>query len=553
MTLAGRLILSTTLLTLLTTTLLAVGVRSAWRSAEERRFVEQFQAATRELQTELRAQTDELKEALKARCQAEPSVGSALVGLKAGDLEERRLGLRVQVAALMKLVRADELVMIASNGDVLGAGHAPALVGQRSDEWRKLTLELNNQGALRKGTQPLSIHAACLHRDRENKSLWVGLYAARHLDPLLQTVAARYTLRLSIGKAEATADSLVESATVDGLLGLPLTATQSREPLRLAMSELDGTILLIALGTLAAAFGVAYLLSRGIARPLEELSLQVRGMEASEPKPVVARGSRELVNLATTFNQMLADLAASRKRLAKAERLAAQREIARRVAHEIKNPLSPIRAAIETLRRLRARNDPRFGDYFDEATQTVLEEVKRISTIVTEFTQFARLPEPRFTHLDLGATLTHILLLHRTDDVTVHTDLGANVAVSADRDQMIQVFTNLLKNAQEAARMNPTPEIWVTLKRQDRSAILSVRDNGPGLSPEVEARLFEPYVTSKPDGTGLGLAIAERIVQEHRGDILHVRPEGGGAQFVVKIPLADESPTAREASASTDP
>lgn len=548
MTLAGKLILSTTLLTLLTTALLGLGVRQAWRNSEERRFVEQFQTATRELQAELHSQTEELHLALKARCVAEPSVESGLIGLKAGDLEDRRLGLSVQVAALTKSVRADELVLVASNAEVLGAGHAPELVGQRSEALRALILALKDHGELRKTTSPPSIHASCVRRDRSRLALWVGLYGVRHLDRILKDVGTRHALDLAFGAATPSASDLVQSEVLEGLGGIPVTASQSRRPLLLAVSELDATVLIIAAVTLLLASGMAYLLSRGIARPIEELSEQARRIAVTDPKPVVARGSRELQDLAHAFNQTLSDLAQSRTQLLKAERIAAQREIARRVAHEIKNPLSPIRAAIETLRRLRSRADPAFDDYFDEATRTVLSEVARISKIVNEFTEFARLPEPQPRDVDLELVLTDLLTLHRAEGTTIHADLKPGVCVHADRDQLIQVLTNLIKNAQEAAHASEAPEIWVSLRQLSATAELSVRDNGPGLAPEVEARLFEPYVTSKPDGTGLGLAIAERIVSEHGGKIRHQRPKGGGAEFIVELPLKLKSDGSREAS-----
>src|SRR6185436_18415212 len=119
-----------------------------------------------------------------------------------------------------------------------------------------------------------------------------------------------------------------------------------------------------------------------------------------------------LEQLAEAFNQTISDLTAMRKRLAATERIAARREIARRVAHEIKNPLAPIRAAVETLCRLRVRNDPAFDEYFDEATRTVLDEVARISNIVSEFTRFARLPPPNPAPMDLGEAAKKVVNLH---------------------------------------------------------------------------------------------------------------------------------------------
>src|SRR6185369_3983859 len=157
-------------------------------------------------------------------------------------------------------------------------------------------------------------------------------------------------------------------------------------------------------------------------------------------------GGRELEELAAAFNQTIADLVALRKRLAATERIAARREIARRVAHEIKNPLAPIRAAVETLRRLRARNDPAFDEYFDEATRTVLDEVHRISNIVTEFTRFARLPAPNPQDVDVEEMVRHVVQLHKADDGKgrVSYEMARRpLTIRADRDQLVQVLTNL--------------------------------------------------------------------------------------------------------------
>src|SRR5207248_9015248 len=139
------------------------------------------------------------------------------------------------------------------------------------------------------------------------------------------------------------------------------------------------------------------------AEPIVSLAEQARRVVIGDPVPIEGRGGRELEQLAQSFNRTIADLAALRKRLAATERIAARREIARQVAHEIKNPLAPIRAAVETLRRLRARSDPAFDDYFDEATRTVLDEVYRITKIVSEFTEFARLPAPQPAAVKLDA------------------------------------------------------------------------------------------------------------------------------------------------------
>ena len=237
-----------------------------------------------------------------------------------------------------------------------------------------------------------------------------------------------------------------------------------------------------------------------------------------------------------------------RQRLAVSERISAQREVARQIAHEIKNPLAPIRAAMETLRRLRARDDPAFDEYFEEATATVLEEVHRIANIVTEFTKFARLPAPNAEPLDLVAVAKGVVTLHaRSTEATgpqgprveLVSDPGLPM-VRADKDQIVQVLTNLVQNGLDAASaVRPDPRVLVTVGPLEKERVrVVVRDNGPGVSDEMMPRLFTPYATTKEKGTGLGLAIVQRIVFEHGGDISYRKPMKGGAVFEIWLPVA---------------
>jgi two-component system, NtrC family, nitrogen regulation sensor histidine kinase NtrY len=217
--------------------------------------------------------------------------------------------------------------------------------------------------------------------------------------------------------------------------------------------------------------------------------------------------------------------------------------VARRVAHEVKNPLAPIRAAVETLRRLRARGDPAFDEYFDEATRTVLDEVHRISNIVTEFTRFTRLPAPRPQPLDLEEVVRHVLGLQQNSAGSVrleHEVKGAIPVVRADRDQLVQVLVNLVQNAIEAVAGSPSGKVAVRLEARRPGLVdISVHDNGPGVSAEIAARLFEPYATTKAEGTGLGLAIAQRIAVEHDGELSYLGTElvGQGAVFRLVLPI----------------
>jgi signal transduction histidine kinase len=542
-TLAQRLLLAIGALSLATIIALGFGVREAWHRSEEQRFRDQFAQALEPLGRELADELEGLPLLTEPLCRHDPLVDSALLGLEAGDLDQRRLGISVRVPELAQALRLDELYVVSSNGEILGSHRAgsisqgPALVRY---------LEHASKAGVRNAA-PLAIEYGCVHRSREHQSLWVGVYSARHLEPLLAKIGAAYNVSLSFETLDASDQRMVSVLDLPELGHKKISAFRSRVPLLSALQDLDVTISLIGVGTLVAALVVSLLLSKSLSRPLVELAREAGAVAHGEPKPVAVRGAAEIRAFAESFNRAIADLTALRKRLASTERIAARREIARRVAHEIKNPLAPIRAAVETLRRLRARQDPAFDEYFDEATRTVLDEVQRITRIVSEFTEFARLPAPNPAPLDVVETLRAQAALHESSGTPIAFSSSPCPALNADRDQLVQLFSNLLQNAQYAAesrsaRDGLAPQVTVHVRPAGADKIcVVVSDNGPGLAPEMRARLFEPYATNKPGGTGLGLAIAQRIVVEHGGEIAYSESPGGGATFTVELPVSGPS------------
>ncbi len=525
--------LAAALLVITTTGALGFAVRDAWRRAEEAGFVTRASSAAQQLEKDLANEVRRLPALVQPLCEHDPLVDSTLVDMRTGRLDrERRLSLSLRVPELMKALGLDELVLVTGDGEVLGAGE-PGKVGSRDPALAARLRDPPGTPRLRATRERLAIEAFCL---REDRGASVGLYAARHLDSLLQQASARFELDLSVGSAQPRAETMSATVTVHELGDLKVTATQSRMPLNLALRRLDATVLLLGVATLAGALLVAALLARGLALPIVRLASEAERAVHAEPRPVQARGGRELKQLADSFNRAILELAAMRKRLAATERISARREIARQVAHEIKNPLAPIRAAVETLRRLHARNDSRFDDYFDEATRTVLDEVNRITTIVQEFTRFARLPAPEPTSCDLAALAKRVVGLHLSTCPGLVLEAPDRLDVVADPDQLVQVLTNLVQNAIDAVSDRNEPRVAVQLTKTGDKVEVSVTDNGHGIPPEMEERLFEPYATTKTHGTGLGLAIVERIVVEHGGEIRHERSSSGGARFVILLP-----------------
>lgn len=537
MTLAQRLLLATALLTITSTATVGYGVREAWRQSEERRFQSEFRAALEPLRREFERQFRGLPLLLAPICAHDPLVDSALVGLAAGDLEARRLVLSLRVPELAKALGVDELWLVSQTGQVIGA-HQHGLVGQTNPGIARSIESFGGRASLR-SEPPRAALAGCQKKDPQNPGLWVGLMAARHLAPVLASIGGAYGMELSLDTPPPDASAMVYRIEAPELgQGFAITAKRSRLPLTDALRELDSTILIIGGFTIALALVAAYLLSRGLARPMVELARQAQEVMHGEPRPIVARGPREIEESAAAFNRAIEDLIALRKRLAATERIAAWREIARRVAHEIKNPLAPIRAAIETLRRLRAREDPAFDEYFDEATRTALGEVNRINRIVTEFTEFARLPAPSPARVDLVELARQVVALHANLGVTVELGFTQSTEVLADRDQIVQVLTNLLQNALDAVQKSPGGRVLVDVRPNGSGRVrLSVSDNGPGLPPEMRERLFLPYATTKASGTGLGLAIAQRLVLEHGGEIGYRDNSPSGAIFFFDLPV----------------
>ncbi len=290
----------------------------------------------------------------------------------------------------------------------------------------------------------------------------------------------------------------------------------------------------------AAALLGGHLLARRITRPVEALREAALRVAAGDLRArVETRASGEVGDLVRAFNGMTADLAQSRERAASAERVAAWREVARRLAHEVKNPLTPSAMSVETLREALEQRRPDFEEIFREGTAAIQEEVRRLKRIVDEFSRFARLPPPEPSPVPADELLGALLALYPAPPPGVRLErevAGGLPAVSVDRDQMLQVLLNLVRNATEAMPRGGT--LRLAARREGAEVLVSVSDTGPGIPPADLPRVFEPYFTTKEGGTGLGLAIAERIVSEHGGRIEVASGPGQGATFTVRLPAA---------------
>ncbi len=237
--------------------------------------------------------------------------------------------------------------------------------------------------------------------------------------------------------------------------------------------------------------------------------------------------------------------------LIEAQRDAAWGEVARRLAHEIKNPLTPIRLAAERMRRkylgkLKGEDE----DVLDRATHTIVQQVEAMKSMVNAFSEYARTPALEFTPLDLNALVGEVAELYRVRESGVVIQLQFDETlppVYADAGRMRQMLHNLLKNAQEALEGRKGGRVKITThyyhRGAEQMAEIVVEDNGPGFNTDILGKAFEPYVTSKPKGTGLGLAIVKKLAEEHGGSIRAHNNSEGGARLIIRLPVTEEGRT----------
>ena len=230
-------------------------------------------------------------------------------------------------------------------------------------------------------------------------------------------------------------------------------------------------------------------------------------------------------------------------RLIAAQRTAAWAEVARRLAHEIKNPLTPIQLSAERLHfKLADRLDDEGRQMLERSTQTIVNQVEAMKNLVNAFRDYARLPSPQMTPIDLNALVREVLGLYEGSPVMIHAELGTDLPrVLGDATQLRQVIHNLLQNAEDALADQDDAEIELLTRSDSRRVDLILRDNGPGFAPEILSRAFEPYVTTKARGTGLGLAIVKKIIDEHEGEIRLANRETGGAEIRIRLRSAPQS------------
>ncbi|MFA6449266.1 MAG: ATP-binding protein [bacterium] len=504
-----------------------------------------------------------------------------------GDLIRR-------IEAIRKTSGLDILKVVDENGMLIADGANPAAFGvsYEDDPFVKQALETGeSRVSLRRDkgpdrenvsvvvyypiiymSQPIAVLLGGMHMDKDYVDKLRRLASARvvlfegyravvssnDIDPETSLPVSREFLKRLVKQPESLDE--VRAGKTDYMVGgVPLTSPKtkdvlgflvigvSRETVNSIIAQTRNDTLYVLLIGLVISLMVAVVMSVSITRPISRLvraaRLIGRGEFAGAEIPV--RSHDELGLLADTMNRMAKDLRDYSERLALSERMAAWREIARRIAHEIKNPLSPIQLSIENLKAIFEEDRAGFDEMFVESADTVLEEVDKLRRLANEFSEFAQMPRPQFEDVDIGEMLANLVRFHASTartGVRISFELeGAPLMARADRDQVNRVFTNLIKNAIEA--MPDGGELRVIAGAAGGEVFAIFEDNGIGIPAEDIDKIFAPYYTSKGGGTGLGLSIVKRILRDHNATIDVSSEAGRGSKFVIAFKAMGAPPS----------
>ncbi len=282
---------------------------------------------------------------------------------------------------------------------------------------------------------------------------------------------------------------------------------------------------------------LAYFLSSYITRSIKNISDKMKRTRLNErnEKIVLNSAGAEIEILVDGYNHMIDELEESAVKLARSEREQAWREMAKQIAHEIKNPLTPMRLSVQSFERRFDQNDPKVKEKVKEYSDTLIQQIDVMSSIATAFSDFAKMPIQRKEKIEIVAVIKMALDIFN-EDYIFYTPMEKELFANLDKTQLIRIVTNLIKNATQAIEGQENPRIDVKVSCQKDKIFIEVSDNGRGIKQEVEHLIFEPKFTTKTSGMGLGLPIIKSIIEAYEGSITFTSNEGKGTKFTVILP-----------------
>lgn len=365
----------------------------------------------------------------------------------------------------------------------------------------------------------------------------------RAFDHLSHYARSQYLQDEYIGGMEyKAAYTTVRNAEHEPLAYLSLPAYASKLEFERSTGELLNnliniyTLVILVLGLFA-----AFVANRITAPLLLVQRSLARTKIGKQNEPIFWKRNDEMGRLIREYNLMIAELEQSAIKIAESERESAWKEMARQVAHEIRNPLTPLKLGIQQLERSWLDKDPGFEERFKRFIDSFVEQIDGLTRIATEFSDFAKMPDAQFSEYDLIEVLRNsVSVFDSYSNVTISMFIPeeneGKVRVFGDRDQLLRTFNNLIKNAIEAASSKRKCLIRITVSIEGEHVLIAVQDNGEGIAPEVRKNLFKPNFTTKSSGTGLGLAFVKRAVDNMGGKVTYKTTLGKGTTFTIKFP-----------------
>jgi nitrogen fixation/metabolism regulation signal transduction histidine kinase len=256
-------------------------------------------------------------------------------------------------------------------------------------------------------------------------------------------------------------------------------------------------------------------------------------------EPISYNKEDEIGALVKDYNSKLEELEFAAQQLARSERESAWREMAKQVAHEIKNPLTPMKLSVQQLLRTYNPEDPKSGDKLQKVAGSIIEQIDALTKIANEFSSFAKMPIPSEERLELISLIQRVKEVFYVEgeyEISVNCNED-KIYIKADKDQMLRVFNNLIKNATQAIPRSQEGQITIDIELIENLVKVAVADNGVGIEQSKLNKIFVPYFTTKSTGTGLGLAMVKQIVENHHGTIDFETKEGRGTTFFIELPV----------------
>jgi len=583
MTFRTRLLLIFTVAVVAAVGVVELLVAGKTREAFERVETQRVSALVAQFQSEFARRGQEIVRAVEGIANSDAAVNIAIATDFAPYLNE--------AAALAAAHGLDLLELVAGDGAIVSSAEWPARFGYKED-WLVSSGDWNARGALlgtpvlKREELPFGVTLALLAvseaRAGDRKLYVVGgqqldrkflatlvlpagmrVLLYRNLDPRFSPaetidstgpVAHASDLRplidkvrterreavstLGSGAGAETFHALPLMGYENNLLGVLLFGSSRRELMELEASLLRTGVAVAAAGILVSV-ALSWWAAARVTRPVLRLAESAGQVAAGNWNTTVEVSSTdEIGRLARAFNGMTHELVAQRERLVQAERVAAWRELARRLAHELKNPLFPLQITVENMQRARESYPEQFDEVFREGTGTLLAELGKLRQIVARFSDFAKMPAPEMQAVNFNSLVGETMKLFQPQlaqaRITARIELDPNLGpVQADPEQMTRVLRNLMLNAIDAMPGGGT--VTVRTRALAAGLRLEVSDTGQGLTPEECARLFTPYYTTKTHGTGLGLAIVQSVISDHHGSISVESEPGKGATFRIEL------------------